>query len=191
MSRLAILAVLCGFMAIGCGIGDPPGPPYISQPPNEDTNHDNPAVFCGKGTHWDDSACNYYACGACVADPAPPAKTLVCGKGTSEQKGVCIADEAKPAQFISADVVVSPEDPAIVVASFELSAPARVYYLFKYDMGEPWVNRAFSNTKETKGSCSFGSINPGAALYWRLEARNDDDTIVDTRQGVIITPPTN
>jgi len=93
------------------------------------------------------------------------------------------------AQFIKAEVVVSPNDPTTIVASYELSAPARVYYKFRYHLDQPWVIWSFENMKNTKSSLSFTSLSPNTTVYWRMEARNDDDNIMDTREGGGLTTP--
>lgn len=187
---LAVLMVLCGFTAIGCEPAPdlpPCGPgtyefrgiclPTETEPP------------CGPGTHE--------VSGICIADPVtppPPAKTLVCGEGTYELNGKCVADSTPPpveqnAQFIKAEVVVSADNPTTIVASYELTIPARVYYKSRFSLNDPWVTLAFENVKNTKSSCAFGPVAPNMKVFWRMEAKNDDDKVVDTREGGLTTPP--
>lgn len=175
-TSVAVMLLCAGFAVFyllmsGCG-GTPDLPP------------------CGKNTHEAD--------GLCVADDIAVNvevnynPSAFCGEGTHEQNGKCIADPTPPpveAQFISANVIVSPKDPATIVASYELTAPARVYYKFRFNLNEPWVTNAFENIKKIKGSLSFNPVAPNTAIFYRLEARNDDDKIVDTREGGLYIPP--
>lgn len=165
------------FVAFFCACDLPPEMAIVS--PNE------AVPPCGPGEQIVNGVCKRMP--VCMTGSKSELCLPVCGPDTQVDDDQCVG--VKNVHFLKVDIYISPDDPAVVVISYELSGPARVYYLFKQEINDPWETRGFTNDKVKKNVSKFTSFNTGAVLYWRLEARNDEDEIVDTVHGVVTMPP--
>lgn len=99
--------------------------------------------------------------------------------------------DLNPAQFITdgVSVLVDPNNPRVIKTTYFLTRPARIRTYLHYEGDTEWFLVSWSQFKQDQGGGAYGYFLPNTRVYWRLEAYNDEDEIVDSYENLILTPP--
>jgi len=177
------------------------------------THEENGECFaddCGGWSHWNqltkECVCNDDAhldeTAKCVPKQEPKCgdyaswnwyvSDCVCNSGYHfDSLRQCITNDTKPIRFTNAGIGLSPKYDGHIVASYSLSNLARVYIKLRPSLTDDWKVWHFNNEKVSNYTVTFGPFAPDTTIFWRMEAKNDKDEVVDTYEGTVYVPASN